>query len=564
MFYRNLTSSLLAAILLALIACGENANTSNNSAESQKLRAFKITHCRLTDPSPNPTEKQTLQIATKDFANILDPHNTESGGDTKVIIQIYETLLQIDPQNTDQLIPQLATRWQIAPDNLSITFDIKPNVKFHDGSILDAQVCKASLQRLLGDYLPAPEAPYKNFFDFIKSIDAQKLTLTIHLNRPVPRVALRNLTMFPASIVSKKLLEATEPLNSKARTRFISDWASGTGAFYLTQFAPSQGRVNLRAFSDYHGGKPQIKGILFQQIKDSNTQIESLTAGQTQLLDDPPRPIWQTLEANPKVTLHKWWALNLCYLGINTKHEKTKNITLRKAIRTAINRDELAQLYYGTARETYSLVAQPLAEYDPNYRADGSFPSPLHRYNAASALIEQARAKGKKLTIYYPVDDRPYLPTPSKVADKIRQQLNAVGLDVTIQSVPNSELFSSIRDEKYELVLLGWMTDNADPDNFYIPLASGDIKTQTPSTTNVGRVFDAALHQKLLQAQAITDQTKRVQTYRAIEKQYQEKYIGYVPLLNTQQGLAYTNRLKNIQVNPLGQYRFHRATLKED
>ncbi len=561
----NLIKTLCLITCATLItACGNETPENTSKTNNNPTTALKITHARITDKSPTANAAQTLTIATKDKSETLDPHNTESGGDTKILVQIYETLIQVDPNNVNNLKGLLAESWTVAKDKLSITFKIKSNVKFHDGSTLDAATCKYSLQRLIGKHLKAPHSPYINFYDFIKSIDVKDNKLTINLTRPVPRVALRNLTMFPAGIVSKKLLNSTKDMSNEKRTTFLAEWASGTGPFYLASYDPSNSRTRLQAFNQYHNGKPNVKAILFSQIPDSNTQIEALKSDQVQMLDEPPRPIWESLEKDPNISsVHKWWALNLCYLGINTKHEKTKDINLRRAIRTAIDRKEFTDLYYGTARETYSIVARPFAEYDPDYKPDADFASPELKKQAAIKLIDLTDAKGKKLTIYYPNDDRPYLPTPEKIADKIRQQLNSIGLDVNIQAVPNSELFRSIRTDQYELVLIGWMTDNGDPDNFYIPLASGDPKTNQPSTTNCGRVFDPEIHQELIAAQAITDRDARIQAYRKIERQYQEKYIGYVPLLNTQQGYAFGKRLKGVQVDPLGTYRFHKATLSE-
>ena len=245
-----------------------------------------------------------------------------------------------------------------------------------------------------------------------------------------------------------------------------------------------------------------------------------------------------------------------------TKHELTKDIKVRRALQLAIDRQALLPLYYGTARPTYSIVAQPLGEYDMKYRAPDLDKPLAERQQLAKQLLAEAGASERELKIYYPKDPRPYLPTPQKIADKLRQQFDAIGLSIEIVAVPNAELFKKIRNDKFELVLIGWMSDNADPDNFYIPLASGDGKTATPSTTNSGRTFDPEIHRALIEAQSITDRNERIEAYRAIERDLQTKSIGYLPLVNTQQGIAFGQRLTGVEVDPLGSYRFHKAKLK--
>jgi len=548
--------ALLLTGSLLLPGCREKGN---GKTGSDLVKAYQKTHSRFTAEVPG-DDVPFVTIATADKAATLDLHNTDNGGDVKVMNQIYQNLVRIDPKNVDRLMPELAESWEVSDDGLSIRFAIRPKVSFHDGVKLDAQAVKLSLDRLRGAYLDVPAAPYRSYYDFIEGMDADGMNLTVRLNRPVARVALRNLSMFSAGIVSPKLLQATVNMDTKKRSEFISQWASGTGPYFLSKFDSSAARVRLQAFDAYWDGAPKISKLIIRQVPDPNSQIEYIKSGVVDMLDDAPRPEWESLEADGKIKLHKWWALNLCYLGVNVKHPLTSDIKVRQAIRLAIDRDALLGLYYGTARPTYSMVAQPLGEYDPDYRAPGIDKPLEERQAAARELLKQSDAVGRQLKIYFPKDPRPYLPTPQKIADKLRQQLDAVGLTVEIVAVPNAELFSSVRNDQYELVLIGWMSDNADADNFYVPLTSGDGKE--PSTNNAGRTFDPKLHKALLKAQSLTDKAKRIEAYRSIERQMQVQEVGHVPLVNTQQGIAFGPRLDGVEVDALGHYRFHKATIK--
>ena len=116
-------------------------------------------------------------------------------------------------------------------------------------------------------------------------------------------------------------------------------------------------------------GKPDVRKILFKHVPDANTQVEYLKSGEADMLDDVPRPVWDSMDADDQIDMHTWWALNVCYIGVNVKHEKTSELEVRRAIQTVIDREALLELYYGYARPSYSLVAQPLAEYDPSFQA---------------------------------------------------------------------------------------------------------------------------------------------------------------------------------------------------
>jgi ABC-type transport system substrate-binding protein len=547
-------------LLLTLGLCPACSQGDGGAGGDAAVKAFMASHPRITDTTAgDDASDQSITVATADKVATLDPQNTENGGDIKVVNQIYQTLVRIDPDKPDVLNPELAASWTVADDGLSIAFAVRPGVVFHDGSPLDAKAVKLSIDRLHGTYHHVPAAPYRGFYDFIQATEAGGLTFTVRLNRPVARVALRNLSMFPASIISPRLLEVTEKMSPGEASTFISEWASGTGPFYLSKLDTAAARVRLNAFDRYWGGKPVIHRVIFRQVADPNSQIEYLKSGEADMLDDVPRPVWDRLDAEPNVTLHKWWALNLCYLGLNVLHEKASDIRVRQAIRLAIDRQPLLELYYGSARPAYSLIPQPFAEYDPDYRAPET-DQPVEDCRAlAKGMLERAGAVGRQMTIYFPAHPRPYLPTPDKVADKIRQQLNDIGLIVRIVAVENAELFDSIKNNRYELVLMGWMSDNADADNFYVPLAGGDPKTKTPAPTNIGRAFEPEAYDLMLKAQGITDQAQRVAAYRKIERMLQERTVAYVPLTNPQQGMAWSNRLEGVEVDPLGYYRFYKS-----
>ncbi len=541
--------------MLILTACDRGGDV------DPKVKAFLQTHPATHFDPADVSEDKTVSIITADRPGTLDPHETQNGGDTKIIRQVYQTLLSIDPKNADVLVPELATKWSIADDNLAVEFELRDGVTFHDGAKLDAAAVKLSLDRLRGKYLDVPAAPYRPFYDFIESVEAEGMTVTVYLSRPVPRIALRNLAMFPASIISPALLAATEDMETNERSAFIADHASGTGAFYLYSFDKASAHTRLHAFEDYRDGKSKVDALVFRQVADASARVEQLRSGTAQLVDDVPRAVWDEVEQGDQATLYKWWAMNICYMALNVQHEKTKDINLRRAIQLAVDRDSVIELYYGTARPTYSLVAQTLGEYAPAYRVPGGDEPLAARQAKARTLIEQSGIGDTKLTLYYPQDDRPYLPTPSKVADKLRQQLEAVGLNVTPLAVPNAEYFDSIHKGKYELALVGWMSDNADPDNFYTPLADGS-DDGTPASTNAARAFDQQVHDALVKAQQLTSTDERKAAYRAVEKRLQEQVAGYVPLVNTQQGMAFDKSLTGVEVDPLGYYRFHKAALK--
>ncbi|MCA8940559.1 MAG: hypothetical protein KDB07_12155, partial [Planctomycetes bacterium] len=325
------------------------------------------------------------------------------------------------------------------------------------------------------------------------------------------------------------------------------------------------GVVSLEAYDTYWGGAPSIKTLVFRQVQEAQTRVEKLTGDEPCVVDDVARSEWEKL--GDKV--HKWWALNCCYLGINTKSggKALQDFRIRKAIQLAMDREALAALYLGTAQPSYTLLPPTFAETDKKFRpADTEMPLE-ERIARAKVLIQESGINGDdlKVTLKFPQNPRPYLPEPSKTAERVKQQLAKVGIQVEPESVPNSVLFSSFDNEQHQMVLLGWMSDNADPDNYFGPLTGATMREgkMVANSNNVGRTTDDKVNDAIRAARSLTDSGARAKAYQAIEADQQERLIGYVPLVNTQQGIAISSKLKGVEIDKLGHYRFHKASIAD-
>ncbi|MGE0711838.1 MAG: ABC transporter substrate-binding protein [Planctomycetota bacterium] len=507
-------------------------------------------------------QSSLVEVITADDAKVLDPHTTSDGGNVKLITQLYQTLVRVNPADTTRLEPELAESWAVAEDGRSIRFKVRANVTFHDGAALDAAAVKLSLDRLCERGFKLRQNPYGPMFAEVAEVTASGQELVIKLTAPVALMMLKNLSMFSASIVSPKLLEATKAMSPDDAETHVTKHAAGTGPYKLDAFDPNANIKRLVAYEGYWGGKPAIQTLVFKQVPDEATRRQNLTQAKgVVFLDDVPRQDWDAVEKSQDMQLKSWWSPNLCYLGVSATHEKTKELPLRQAIALAVDRAAFLPHYDHHARDTYSLVAQTMAEYDPELRCTGWVPDRAQRLAKARELVKQAGAEGRELTVYYPKEPRPYLPKPDQIADTLRQQLAEIGIAIKIQAVQKAVLFPEIETGKYELVLIGWTGDNGDADNFYAPLADGE--DGKPNSNNVSRVVDPEAHQKIVAAREITDPARRTQAYREIERLLQDRVAGYVPLVNTQTAVAFSKQLQGVEVDLLSHYRFHKATLKQ-
>ncbi len=159
---------------LAMTGCGRSGNESGGDGGAG----------RLSDPNDpsSPRYGGHLRIGYAIGPTSLDAVLGRSGGDTYYWRQIFDNLVDVDPQLQPRPSTSLATSWEIATDPDSITFHLREGVTFHDGTPFNAEAVKFNIERILD---PATMATPRASFTVIDSVDVlDELTVRFNLKRP--------------------------------------------------------------------------------------------------------------------------------------------------------------------------------------------------------------------------------------------------------------------------------------------------------------------------------------------------------------------------------------------
>ena len=225
---------------------------------------------------PTAAAQSTLRVATIGEPPMLDPMATTAVSTGSIAQHIFETLYVTDG-NWD-IAPMLAADLpQLSADGLSVTIPLRDGVRFHDGSVMDADDVVASLQRWLevstrgGGIAP-----------FVESISASDpLTVEIVLNqRYAPLTAYLTANTAAAAIMPAEIASAEGPLDTYV----------GTGPFSFVEWRPDR-YIRLAAFDDYsarsepsdgYSGerKATVDEIQFIPVPDANTRLAGLVGGE--------------------------------------------------------------------------------------------------------------------------------------------------------------------------------------------------------------------------------------------------------------------------------------------
>ncbi len=420
----------------------------------------------------------------------LDPAKSNRIQDDQVMWLLYDALTQLSPDGI-KMEPALAERWEQSADGLTYTFTLRKNVRFHDGSLLDAEAVKISYER---QYLPGsrfyaaspPNAYERVLAGLIKEIQVlDRHTVAITLQYPRP-------SQFA-------LVKVVSPQALTAHGLHLTRTPVGTGPFRLERWETDQ--IILAPFADSWRGRPRLSGVTFAIVPSLQAAMDRLEAGEVDLVPNVPPYSFERLAANSLIRLAKVGGLNVRFLGMQVERPALSDRRVREAIVRAVDRERLATILGRGA----TLVAQgPLPpaslSYDPQMR------QPAHDPGRARVLLKEAGAEsGLTLRLLYNAS----LELWSEAVQAVRSDLRKVGISVELLGSPDWKTFHEERRKgNHDLYLYGWSVSTPDPERFLFPLY------HSKSSDNFGHYANPRMDELLEQARKPMDEARRQRTYR--------------------------------------------------
>lgn len=431
----------------------------------------------------------------------LDPAKSNRIQDDQVMWLLYDALTQLSADGT-KLEPALAERWKQSADGLTYMFTLRKNVRFHDGSVLDAQAVKVSYERqfLAGSpfYSTSPPNAYERVLaglvKEVQVLDPQTVAITLSYPRPSQFAIVKIVS--PQALTRNGLHLTRTPV--------------GTGPFRLERW--ENDRIVLAPFVDSWRGRPRLGGMTFAIVPDTQIAMERLEAGEFDLVPEVSPQLFERLAANPLTRLVRVGGLNLRFLGMQMDRPALQDRRVREAIARAVDRDRLAT-YLGRGAMLPARGPLPPASlgYDPQLR------QPAHDLRRAQALLHEAGVgAGLTLRLLFNASLEPWV----EVAQAIRSDLRKAGVALELDGTPDWKTFhDERRKDDHDLYLYGWSVSTPDPERFLFPLF------QSKSPDNFGHFSNAKVDDLLAQARQPMEDARRLRLYREVTR----LVVGEVP-----------------------------------
>ena len=274
----------------------------------------------------------------------LDPGDVSDGESSKVIEQVFDTLLRFKP-GTAEVEPSLATSWAHSDDMATWTFQIREGVKFHDGSPLNGEAVVNAFERQRDKAHPHhfPDGSWEfwqGLFGFVEKVElgATPMEVVFRLSQPAPPFFLAQLAQFSSSIPSKAALDK---LGDGFRRNPV-----GTGPFRLVDWK-SDVSITLERNDSYWDGAPALKQVVFRVSENAAVRSRRIRDNQqADLIDNLDPETVHGLEEDKNVVVARMPGINVGYLAMNTMKKPFDDKRVRQAVAFALNKDRIVQLSY--------------------------------------------------------------------------------------------------------------------------------------------------------------------------------------------------------------------------
>ncbi len=443
----------------------------------------------------------TLKVALVADPRSLDPHLTGNLQGRATVRAIHDTLLTVD--ETGSLAPMLVESWE-QPDDRTYLLHLRPGLKFHDGTDLDAEAVIYNFKRIQNPDIASIRAGEIKALERMEAVDKQTVKLTLQ---------------YPFAAFLFALTDVSGCIGSPAAfEKHGKEQAGlnpvGAGPFRFVHYAQDTETVLERNPDYWDSERPYLDKLILRPIPSDSTRLTELQTGGVDIAEELPLQNIQALKKQSDFEVSERVGFRWEYFGLNARSEfPGSNRKLRQAFQWAIDREALHQAaYFGTGSVGYSGILPGNPFYDANYQPFS------YDKDKAKRLLDESGLGSVELTTYI----RPEA-VKQRAAQIFQAMAGDIGIKVNLEQVDFANHRSKLFAGSLPIDLHGWWGYRPDADQYLSIL----LESQGSYAKALG--YGSAEMDKLFQQQrGEMDLAKRKKLFEQITALMNEDSV-YVP-----------------------------------
>ena len=490
------------------------------------------------------SQAQTIRIANQGDALSMDPHSLNESLQLSVTSNVYEPLVG---RNKDlSVAPALAVSWKQTSPTVW-RFDLRKNVKFHDGSPFTADDVVFSFARMKGEGsdMKATNSDVKE----VRKIDDH----TVEIETSAPQPILPDV-ITTSYMMSKKWSEENKAVTPVDRRKGIENAASfkanGTGPFRLRERQPGVRTAFTRNGTYWGPIEGNAQEVIFTPIGNDSTRVAALLSGEVDVMEPVPVQDIERVNANATTRAVTGPELRTIFLGMDQKRDELqysdvkgknpfKDKRVRQAFYQAIDIDGIKKTVMRGASNPSALMVGPgINGFDPSIKR-----LPYDPDAAKKLLTEAGYPNGFEVAMNCP-NDR-YV-NDGRICQAVAANLAKINVKIKLQAETKGTYFPKVLRRDTSFYMLGWTPTTYDAHNALVALMiCPDDKGA--GQFNLGAYCNPKLDELSNKIQVETDKTKRNAMIKEAFAIHTDD-IGTLPL--HQQALAWgvSKKVKLVQM----------------
>ncbi|WP_045855779.1 ABC transporter substrate-binding protein [Raoultella terrigena] len=479
----------------------------------------------------------------------LDPAAMTGNEVVGVVVNLYDSLVELDPEQLTNVRPALAKSWEISPDGATLTFHLHDNVTFHSGNPLTAADVVWSMRRIL--HLNLAQASVWKSYGFSKSnIDRQVTALddvTVQITLPKandPQLVLYSLgALGNLGVIDSKTVQSHAQDNDWGN-RWLTTHEAGSGPFMLETWQAKE-VLRMQRNPNYWRGEAKMSRVVLRHFQESQTLRLMIEKGDLDIANNMAVSDINALRSNPQLSVDAVQRGTMYYVAMSMKEAHFANPRVREALRYLIDYQGINRALmpgYGVLHQRPIKAGMPSTLPDPGYRLDIA--------RAKKLLAEAGYPDGFTTTLRV-LSDQPFL----NIAIAVQSTLMQAGINAKIITGTGNQIYGAMRERQFDL-LVGRGGSGMEPH----PHSSLRALVYNPDNSDAARLtnfqgwrtgfYDPQLNAMIDGALLERDPQKQVADYRAIQARYDQLIPALIPLSQMVDSVVVRREVRDYRPHP--------------